>query len=299
MVNYNFTICKICSSTNCRVRYKLLNTNVLVCPDCGFYYINHLDPESDSKVDSDALTEKQREYIKNALQSNRERFRKEIEIVESCTELQSSKVLDVGCGGGMFLSMLKERGAHVRGNELSDSRITFARTEYGLDVQKYPVEHSFWQENFREAFDVITLWDVIEHVNFPVETIRAAVNLLRPGGSICLDTPCRDGFYHRLGVVLYKLTRGKIRSFMDLYYSSQPGGHKQIFTTSEIKNLLEGAGLTVIRLDKLHELALPLRFSLRKIVHSRILASVLVPPCGLFLWFSRIRNKMLAIARKS
>jgi 2-polyprenyl-6-hydroxyphenyl methylase/3-demethylubiquinone-9 3-methyltransferase len=138
---------------------------------------------------------------------------------------------------------------------------------------------------------------VIEHVNYPEQTLQCAANVLKPGGLLLIDTPCRDSFYHRFGEFTYKLTRGKYPTFLNAMYSSHRCGHKQIFSTNEMRLLFESAGLAVIDLHKFHELSFPYEFYLRKLFKSPLLVNLLLPFVQVFFRIFKIQNKMLVIGR--
>jgi 2-polyprenyl-6-hydroxyphenyl methylase/3-demethylubiquinone-9 3-methyltransferase len=135
--------------------------------------------------------------LERKLQHNSARFENQVGLVrEFAGPLIGLRVIDIGCGGGLFLSKLREAGADVVGIEIDHSRAAYCR-ESRLTIETEPVESPSIQARHRGAFDVVTMWDVIEHVNFPQDTIAKAVNLLKPTGLLLLDTPCRDAFYHR------------------------------------------------------------------------------------------------------
>jgi len=113
-----------------------------------------------------------------------------------------------------------------------------------------------------------------------------------------IDTPCRDSFYHQVGALTYRLSGGRFPTFLNAMYSSHLFGHKQIFSTSEIKDLFESVGLEVIDLHKFHELSFPYDFYLKKLFRSEALVKLLVPVVSAFFWLFKIRNKMLVIGRK-
>ena len=129
-------------------------------------------------------------------------------------------------------------GAQVIGIELSDSRARYARTKHGLEIYKRPIESDFWQKGYTNYFDAVTLWDVIEHVNYPFQTLQSAANVLKKGGLLLIDTPCRDSFYHQVGEMTYRLSGGRFPTFLNAMYSSHLFGHKQIFSTKEMKELV-------------------------------------------------------------
>ena len=281
------------------LKYRLRNANVYVSPE-GYHFTDYLDPVEGIKpeIDASQLTEAEASYIESQLQANLNKFRKQVEILASHFPLPGARVLDIGCGGGLFLSLLKEKGSEVTGIELSDSRAHYARTKHGLEIYKIPIESDYWQKDHANAFDAVTLWDVIEHVNYPFQALKYAANVLRPGGFLLIDTPCRDSFYHRFGEITYRLTRGRYPTFLNAMYSSHLFGHKQIFSTTEMKQLFESAGLQVIDLHKFHELSFPYEFYLRKLFKSQLLVKLLLPAVRLFFKIFKIQNKMLVVGRK-
>lgn len=286
------------SSISGKPKYILTNANVFVSPG-GFHYIDHLDPMEavSPEIDGSGLTEAEVTYIETSLQSNPERLENQIEAVKRHTTIKGKKTLDIGCGGGLFLAKMKAEGADVTGIELSDTRAYYAKNKHGIEVVKRTIEDEYWK-SFQDTFDVVTLWDVIEHVNYPFATLQAAAKMLKPDGILLIDTPCRDAFYHRFGELTYKFSGGKFPTFLNTMYSAKPFGHKQILSFAEMKGLLEAAGLQVSELKRFHELSFPYSFYLQKLVRSQVLVKLLLPLVHVFFILFPIRNKMLAIGRK-
>jgi 2-polyprenyl-6-hydroxyphenyl methylase/3-demethylubiquinone-9 3-methyltransferase len=295
----NIDLLKSQPAHNARLIYKLKNTNVYVSAE-GFHFIDYLDPveEIPSEIDASQLTDDTAAYIETQLQANAQKFANQTGIVARHLPLQDASVLDIGCGGGLFLSMLKEQRAEVVGIELSDSRAQYAKTKHGLEIHKYPIESDFWQQGYANHFDAVTLWDVIEHVNYPRQTLQCAANVLKPSGLLLIDTPCRDSFYHRFGEITYRLSNGRYPTFLNAMYSSHLFGHKQIFSTLEMSSLFETVGLEVIELHKFHELSFPYEFYLKKLFRSEALVKLLLPAVKIFFRIFKIQNKMLVIGIK-
>ena len=279
--------------------YKLKNANVYVSV-AGFHFIDYLDPveEIPPQVDASKLTNEESSYIETQLQSNPQKFDNQVNNFRIHVPIRDAKVLDIGCGGGLFLSMLKQEGAEVIGIELSDSRAQYAKTRHNLEIHKHPIESDFWQEGYANYFDAVTLWDVIEHVNYPYQTLRSAVNVLKKDGLLLIDTPARDSFYHQFGEITYRLSGGRFPTFLNAMYSSHLFGHKQIFSTAEMKALLEAIGLEIVELHVFHEVTFPYDFYLRKFFKSEVIVKILSPAVRTFFWLFKIRNKMLVIGRK-
>lgn len=279
--------------------YKLRNADVFVS-DGGLHYLKTLDPIDSlpAEVDQKSLTNETEYYIDKQLQHSRERFEKQVKVITDFVgDVDNLRILDIGSGGGLFLSLLQEKGAITKGIELSDPRIIYARTKYKLDIVKTPIEDSYW-DDFKNHFDVVTMWDVIEHVNFPNAILRRSLELLKPGGLIAIDTPCRDSFYHRFGELSYRLSRGRFPTFLNSMYSSNVFAHKQIFSTNEMSHMMIHAGMIDIRVGKFHELSFPYLFYLKKILRSDLVAKLMLPSVHAFLYVFPIKNKMLAVARK-
>jgi 2-polyprenyl-6-hydroxyphenyl methylase/3-demethylubiquinone-9 3-methyltransferase len=194
------------------------------------------------------------------------------------------------------MDLLQRAGAEPVGIEVDHSRAAYCR-ERGLTVATVPVDSPELQSRYQSAFDAVTLWDVIEHVNFPQDTITKACNLLKPGGFLFLDTPCRDGFYHRCGQAIYRLSGGHVPGLLDIMYRDQPFGHKQIFATWEMREILGDAGLTMLHLHKLHELSFPYEHYLRRLLRSDGLVRIAAPLAVAFFRVARVHNKMLVVAR--
>jgi 2-polyprenyl-3-methyl-5-hydroxy-6-metoxy-1,4-benzoquinol methylase len=283
-----------------RLTYKLRNANVYVSPN-GFHFTDYLDPveEISSEIDATQLTDQESAYIETQLQANLNKFINQADILAKYLPLRNANILDIGCGGGLFLSLLKQRGTQVTGIELSDSRAQYAKTKHGLQIDKHPIESEAWQNGYARHFDAVTLWDVIEHVNYPQQTLKSAANVLKEGGFLFIDTPCRDSFYHQVGELTYRLSGGRFPTFLNAIYSSHLFGHKQIFSTTEMKDLFTSVGLKVVELETFHELSFPYDFYLKKLLRSEPLVKLSLPAVKAFFWLFKISNKMLVVGRRT
>ena len=299
MARENIDARKRGGATQAHLRYTLKNAKVYVSPE-GYHFTDYLDPVHEvlPEIDGSRLTDEESAYIETQLQANAGRFRHQVEVLRTQLPLRNSRVLDIGCGGGLFLSLLKQEGAEAVGIELSDSRAAYAVSKHGLEIHKRPIESDFWQQAYKGQFDAVTLWDVIEHVNYPLQTVQCAVNVLKTGGYLLVDTPCRDSFYHQVGEFTYLLSAGRLPTFLNAMYSSHAFGHKQIFSTAEMKELFTSCGLEVVQLQKFHELSFPYEFYLRKLLRSEALVRLSLPFVKAFFRLFKIRNKMLVIGRK-
>jgi 2-polyprenyl-6-hydroxyphenyl methylase/3-demethylubiquinone-9 3-methyltransferase len=140
--NYDYRVCKACRKSTGRPAIRLTSGWVYVCDDCGFHYLDYLDAiEHDTEgIRGAAYSEELRSYLESQLQSNKERFQHHLAILTECGSVEGKKVLDIGCGGGLFLSLARQAGAEVVGLELDDARAFHCTQVLGLDVVKHRIE---------------------------------------------------------------------------------------------------------------------------------------------------------------
>jgi len=96
------------------------------------------------------------------------------------------RVLDVGCAAGYFLGVMQAEGWQVMGLEPSDAIRRTAGERLGEENVRAGLLHEAGFED--QSFDLVTFWDVIEHIPDPVAALVEAKRLLAPGGKILIET---------------------------------------------------------------------------------------------------------------
>jgi len=96
------------------------------------------------------------------------------------------RLLDVGCGAGYFLDAARAAGWQVAGVELSEAAAAAARSDLGLDVFTGALVEAGFPTN---DFDLITMFEVLEHMRDPGAALSEAFRLLRPGGLLAVEVP--------------------------------------------------------------------------------------------------------------
>jgi 2-polyprenyl-3-methyl-5-hydroxy-6-metoxy-1,4-benzoquinol methylase len=99
-------------------------------------------------------------------------------------------LLDIGCAQGFFLFSASKAGYTAKGVEMSAEAVAYARDEFGLDVEDKPFEEVRLAESH---FDVVTLWQVLEHVPYPLMMLKEVNRILKPGGLVVVSTPNIEG----------------------------------------------------------------------------------------------------------
>ena len=135
------------------------------------------------------------------------------------------RVLDIGCGDGAFLALLRELGWTTTVGIDPDPKAVRRAEAARLDVRL-----GTWQEVSLEAasFDAITLNHSIEHVHDPIGLLKACRQWLAPGGELIIYTPNLDSNGHRL--------------FGRDWFHLDPPRHLVIFTPSSLRRALEETG---------------------------------------------------------
>lgn len=99
---------------------------------------------------------------------------------------QHGCLLDVGCATGSFLFAMQQRGWQVQGVEPVAHAAAQARQVFGLEVFVGLLEKAAYPD---ATFDVVTLWDVLEHVADVQSTLAEVARILKPGGLLAFSVP--------------------------------------------------------------------------------------------------------------
>ncbi|SHI79463.1 2-polyprenyl-6-hydroxyphenyl methylase / 3-demethylubiquinone-9 3-methyltransferase [Malonomonas rubra DSM 5091] len=249
---YDFNRCKLCGKNTAEPKYKLKGMTLYACSQCDFHFIDALDTFPTDYPDK-AISDKHRSFIESKLPQNRQQLEVDLKFVSSHIDLNEKRCLDIGTGVGMFAFLLKQAGADVSAIEPQQIFREFAQEKFQLELRPELADDTYWQENYAEYFDVVTIWDTLEHVNFPLETVQAAVKLLKPGGYLFLDTPSRDSLFYRSSEWSYQFSFGTRPLLLNKLYSPKPYCHKQLFTRKQLWWLLEKVGLQVVEQSPLHK----------------------------------------------
>lgn len=109
---------------------------------------------------------------------------------------REGRALDVGCGAGYCLEVLAERGFDVYGVEVSETIAREAMARVGAErIHVGTLETS---PHGPGSFDLVTMWDVVEHVVDPRALLERARRVLRPDGLLVLETQNVDSLFARL-----------------------------------------------------------------------------------------------------
>ncbi|MFW6118468.1 MAG: class I SAM-dependent methyltransferase [Chloroflexota bacterium] len=135
-----------------------------------------------------------------------------------------TSLLDIGCAQGFFLFSASKAGYTTKGIEISQDAAAYAIKEFGLDVEAKPFEEMRFSES---SFDVVTLWQVLEHVPYPLMVLKEVYRILKPGGLVVASTP-------NIESIPAKILRKKWWDIKRLHINQ--------FTTKTLTDILHNAG---------------------------------------------------------
>jgi methionine biosynthesis protein MetW len=150
-----------------------------------------------------------------------------------------ARVLDVGCGTGSLTGVVTNgKNAQVFGIEPDSIRAGVAESR-GFEVYRGTLAEDYFRG--REAFDVIILADVLEHVSDPASLLRLAAGGIKPGGILLISVPNVAHWSMRLHVLLgrFDYTETGIRD----------ATHLRWFTLRSIRDLLNRQGFEILRYE--------------------------------------------------
>jgi len=198
----------------------VLMDQVVRCRSCSLVYVNpRPDPEliisSYSEAEDPTFVQQNGDRIKT--------FRRTIRRVlkgMGKTSGNGMRLLDVGCAGGAFLVAARDAGFEATGVEPSRWMANFGRSTYGLEITDGILRPGMFAAG---TFDVVTLWDVIEHVPDPDELLTLIYSLLKPEGWLVVNYP-------DIGTVAAKMlgTRWPFWLSVHLLYYTRPTIRQQL-----------------------------------------------------------------------
>lgn len=143
---------------------------------------------------------------------------------------ETGPVLDVGCGGGLFLALLRERGFEVQGLDSSPKGAALARQRHRIEVVCGTLEDAALPPS---RYRAVCMFHVLEHLAHPPSYLDAAHKLLRPEGRLIVQVPNAASWQSRL-------LRGR-------WNGADVPRHLFQFRDSDLELLLDSCGFEVMR----------------------------------------------------
>jgi SAM-dependent methyltransferase len=225
--------CAICSSDSPSLLFLKFGYRIVRCRRCSLVYLDHRPSRaeissfySSGYFNGDEDRKGYADYMADE-EPLRLSFRRKLEKLERIR--RPGTLLDVGCATGFFLDEARARGWAVFGQEVSEYAAGIARQKLGDVVFTGYVESIALPE---ATVDVVTMWDVIEHLEEPAQVLRRLRRLLKDDGLLVLCTGNVDSWLARL-----QGHRSRIYN---------PPQHLFFYSPSTLRKLLVEAGFRVL-----------------------------------------------------
>jgi 2-polyprenyl-3-methyl-5-hydroxy-6-metoxy-1,4-benzoquinol methylase len=153
-------------------------------------------------------------------------------------QIQGGKLLDVGCGVGRFLVAARAESWNVRGIDVSQVAVDIGRNGAGLDLSCASLEELAAQG---ERFQAVTSFEVLEHVERPIDFVRSVFQVVEAGSYFFCTVP------NRKSPTVRKTRRA----------DWLPPIHLQFYTDDALRQLLQRAGGVNVRTGFIHNTTPP------------------------------------------
>ena len=223
--------CNLCGTDSRKQLIRLDKFNVpfevTKCPECGLIYQNPRPDESEmASFYSDGYYTGQAQVAYAPEDSQHKAVARErLKFIEKM--IAPGRVLDIGCHSGTFLETAKARGWECYGVDVSEFVVKQAK-EKGIEVFCGEVVEAKFENDF---FDLITMYEVIEHLFNPLETLKEIARVLKEKGLLIIQTANMNSL------------RVKFLQPKSFYYIPV---HLYYFTKKTLAKMLNQAGLEVI-----------------------------------------------------
>jgi 2-polyprenyl-3-methyl-5-hydroxy-6-metoxy-1,4-benzoquinol methylase len=201
------------SSSSEQLTYQLV-----ACQRCGLQYVS---PRLRSDVVLRGYAGGADEQFVSQARGRELTFAKCLNLIEAVWQRPPGHLLDIGTGGGSFPYVASKRGWTVEACEPNLWLCEWGRTHYGLSIRPGTV---FDQQYQPTSYDLVTLWDVLEHTADPKAEIAETHRLLKDRGLLVVNYPDIGSWIARLmgrswvfllDVHLYYFTRGTITKLLE------------------------------------------------------------------------------------
>jgi SAM-dependent methyltransferase len=191
---------------------EALKDQLVACDTCGLQFVN---PRLRPELILDGYREGTDEVFVSQAAARERTFARALDDIDALAPTRGH-LLDVGTAAGSFLHVAEARGWEVSGCEPNVWLCEWGRTTYGLDIRPGTLSDQRFSD---QAFDVVTVWDVLEHASDPRALLTECHRVLKPGGLLVLNCPDSESWIARvmgrrwpmlLTVHLYYFTRGTL-----------------------------------------------------------------------------------------
>ena len=190
-MNSEKAVCQVCASADISAQFIVQGIQVKKCAQCGLVFVHPLPEEKELRAgyqqqyfqSADPLSWGYENYLLMD-KENRQTAARRLHIVEEL--IKSGSLLEIGCATGIFLQEAGKHGFQLTGIEISEFAGRIGREKYQVPIITGTLPEAGLPEN---NYDLVAMWDMLEHVPNPVAELAAAAKVLKGGGYLFLTVP--------------------------------------------------------------------------------------------------------------
>lgn len=234
-INFEFTKCNLCGSED---YYSFLyredlnislpgKFSLVKCRNCELVFLNPRPTPSEfdklypENYDQYLFSKKDEKLIQYS-------YYKRLKFIKTFSK--AGDLLDIGCATGDFLDYVNHNSNfNVLGIEPNKKAAEFAVENYNLTIINKSLDLIDLKKN---SFDIITMWNVIEHLNDPKNTLKIINEILKPTGFLIFNTPILNSLDYFL--------------FRDYWIGFELPRHFYVFSDKTLHNLTNQTGFKIL-----------------------------------------------------
>ncbi|WP_367154600.1 class I SAM-dependent methyltransferase [Methylomonas sp. HYX-M1] len=244
--------CNLCQSERITVLYELDDFAIVRCQECGLVFLNMaLNADKLSDMYSDNYYKERSDYFQVDVDPDRvvsgeavdfTNFKNGLALLERFRP-EKGRLLDVGCALGGFLGLAKQAGWTVTGVDISHYAAEYCRERLGVEAHSGLLTDIAFAD---ETFDVVTLWDVVEHFEKPVEQLKEVNRILKTGGWLLVDTPNERSLIRSVARLIYDISGGRVDGPLKKLFHQF---HLYYFNENTLRRALSDSGFELVSLQ--------------------------------------------------
>lgn len=171
---------------------------------------------------------------------------KRLELVKKHINFNGKKILDAGCGLGIFMDKFEELGAESFGIEVDERKVEIAKQKYGEKVSLSPAEKLPFEDNF---FDLVFSHETLEHVEDDTQSVKEAIRVLKPGGNFIVFTPNKRWPFETHGIYIngkYRFGNIPLVTYLPNSIFKKLTPHVRNYSNRDLEMLFDGMKIKII-----------------------------------------------------
>lgn len=206
---------------------------VLKCVGCGLVYV---DPIPRKELLEKAYSaEYYTPWLENQRRERIRMWKSRLETLNSFAG-RKGKLLDVGCGEGLFLELASKVGWDITGTEISPFAVKYGKGRLDLNILQGELMDIGFPD---KTFEAVTMWHVLEHTRNPIIVLKEIRRIIKDDGVLIMAVPNLNNIFSQWA---YRLVKGKK---MHLFDPLDRELHLYHFTFETIRLALDKTGFRV------------------------------------------------------